>query len=101
MPAFAAARCAFAWLHLGLHCSPSRGTLALREVHAALRCAALQAHHAVSDVASDFYAGVQAALITRSGSPAWVPPSLKDVRRGGGEPPCCRRSASDGDKARC
>lgn len=48
------------------------------------RCAALQAHHAVSDVASDFYAGVQAALITRSGSPAWSPPSLTDVRKKAG-----------------
>lgn len=38
-----------------------------------------QVHRCVMNVASDFYSGVQAALITRSGSPAWVPASLKDV----------------------
>lgn len=36
------------------------------------------------DRASDFYTGVTAALITRSGSPAWVPATLKDVS----EPAC-------------
>lgn len=42
---------------------------------------ALQVHHCVMDVASDFYTGVTAALITRSGSPAWAPATLKDVSR--------------------
>lgn len=34
----------------------------------------------VTNAGSDFYSGVTAALITRSGNPAWVPASLKDVR---------------------
>jgi hypothetical protein len=33
----------------------------------------------VSDPASDFYAGVDAVLIARSGAPAWRPPALRDV----------------------
>jgi hypothetical protein len=45
------------------------------------RCPAvlLQVYRCVTNVASDFYTGVQAALIHRTGSPAWVPASLKDV----------------------
>ncbi len=31
------------------------------------------------NAASDFYEGVQAALIRRSGAPRWDPASLKDV----------------------
>ena len=53
----------------------------------------LQVYRCVTNVASDFYSGVQAALIHRTGSPAWVPASLKDVS--GAVPPqayrLCRR----------
>lgn len=45
-----------------------------------LRMEARMVHRCVEDVASDFYTGVQAALISRSGNPIWVPGSLKDVR---------------------
>ncbi len=44
----------------------------------------LQVTRCVTNVGSDFYTGVTAALITRSGNPAWVPASLKDVSRA-----CC------------
>ncbi|KAL4440735.1 hypothetical protein ABPG77_000444 [Micractinium sp. CCAP 211/92] len=37
-------------------------------------------HRCVMNAASDFYEGVQAALIRRSGAPRWDPASLKDVR---------------------
>ncbi|KAL4457481.1 hypothetical protein ABPG75_012346 [Micractinium tetrahymenae] len=37
-------------------------------------------HRCVMNVASDFYEGVQAALIHRSGAPQWEPASLKDVQ---------------------
>ncbi|EFN58909.1 hypothetical protein CHLNCDRAFT_140853 [Chlorella variabilis] len=37
-------------------------------------------HRCVANIGSDFYTGVQAALITRSGNPIWVPFSLKGVR---------------------
>lgn len=36
-------------------------------------------HRCVANVGSDFYTGVKAALIAKSGNPAWVPASLKDV----------------------
>lgn len=38
-----------------------------------------QVHRCVANIGSDFYTGVQAALITRSGNPIWVPFSLKGV----------------------
>lgn len=47
-----------------------------------------QVHRCVLNVASDFYTGVQAALIHKSGAPAWVPNSLREARAG------CRRSGS-------
>lgn len=37
-------------------------------------------HRCVMSPASDFYEGVQAALIRRSGAPRWEPASLKNVR---------------------
>lgn len=40
----------------------------------------VQVTRCVTNAGSDFYSGVTAALITRSGNPAWVPASLKDVR---------------------
>lgn len=43
--------------------------------------APLQVHRCVMNTASDFYEGVQAALIRRSGDPRWEPASLKDVSR--------------------
>ena len=42
----------------------------------------VQVTRCVTNAGSDFYTGVMAALITRSGNPAWVPASLKDVRLG-------------------
>ncbi len=33
----------------------------------------------MTNAGSDFYTGVQAALIQRSGNPIWVPASLRDV----------------------
>ena len=39
----------------------------------------LQVTRCVTNVGSDVYTGVRAALITRSGNPIWVPASLKDV----------------------
>lgn len=36
-------------------------------------------HRCVTDVGSDFYTGVQAALIHRSGNPVWSPASLQAV----------------------
>lgn len=38
-----------------------------------------QVHRCVLNVASDFYTGVRAALIHKSGAPAWVPASLKEA----------------------
>jgi hypothetical protein len=34
----------------------------------------------VEDTNADFYAGVDAMLISKSGSPTWDPPTLKEVR---------------------
>jgi hypothetical protein len=39
-----------------------------------------QVFHMVMDVTSDFYTGVQAKLIDKTGNPAWDPPTLKQVR---------------------
>lgn len=39
----------------------------------------MQVTRCVTNAGSDFYSGVTAALITRSGNPTWVPASLKDV----------------------
>ena len=36
-------------------------------------------HHLVSQHGSDFYSGVQAALITRTGAPVWQPKRLNEV----------------------
>jgi hypothetical protein len=36
-------------------------------------------YHMVVDTDSDFYRGVDAMLISKSGSPIWKPSSLKDV----------------------
>jgi hypothetical protein len=38
-------------------------------------------YRCITDVSSDFYAGVQAALIHRTGAPTWSPATLKEVSR--------------------
>lgn len=64
-------------------CAAPRHLGAQHTTHQPLRLLALlQVTRCVTNVGSDFYTGVTAALITRSGTPAWVPASLKDVSEG-------------------
>lgn len=44
-----------------------------------LRMEARMVHRCVERVGSDFYSGVGALLISRSGDPSWSPASLTDV----------------------